>query len=312
MSSNDLPEIDEEFFEELEKLGFQEKQLKLDEKNIYDQDFINQKKKKNAKNGLNLAEKEISDQDFIDPMEALDIQQRLKLAENEISRLKTELKIKEDLIENLLRPIYAKILEKEKEGGNLSELLFGIKVDISKALNRPIENPSFSSSNGNSSPTLLELRHMRRAVVEAQDKPERLKNVVLNFKQLSGDTIDSFINELIDFCEFNGITFFTPANQFQWHGKLYPMLIMKFDSRETAINVTKAATEIQKSAERYQAISVRQDYSSSELKLISLLWDEVNERNNKDGLFAWTVINFRIVKRRRPGPWINKPLNENF
>uniref|UniRef100_A0A914QNB3 Uncharacterized protein n=1 Tax=Panagrolaimus davidi TaxID=227884 RepID=A0A914QNB3_9BILA len=287
MSSNDLPEIDEEFFEEMEKLDFDEKQLELDEKKI-------------------------SDQDFIDPMGTQDVQQRLNLAEKEILRLNTELRIKEDLIENLLRPIYAKILEKEKQGGNLSEPLFSIKVDISKALNRPIENPSFSPSNANSSPTLLELRHMRRAVVEAQDKPERLKNVVLNFKQLSGDTIDSFINELIDFCEFNGITYFTPENQFQWHGKLYPMLIMKFDSRETAINVTKAATEIQKSAERYQAISVRQDYSSSELKLISLLWDEVNERNTKEGLFSWTVINFRIVKRRRPGPWINKPLNENF
>uniref|UniRef100_A0AC35GWI2 Uncharacterized protein n=1 Tax=Panagrolaimus sp. PS1159 TaxID=55785 RepID=A0AC35GWI2_9BILA len=153
---------------------------------------------------------------------------------------------------------------------------------------------------------------MRRAVVEAQDKPERQKNVVINFKQLSGDTIDSFINELIDFCEFNGITSFTPENQFQWHGKLYPMLVMKFDSRETAINVTKAASGIQKSAECYRAISIRQDYSSSELKLLRLLWNEVNERNNKEGMFVWTVINFRIIKRRHPGPWINKPLNEHI
>uniref|UniRef100_A0A914PC22 RRM domain-containing protein n=1 Tax=Panagrolaimus davidi TaxID=227884 RepID=A0A914PC22_9BILA len=259
MSSNDLPEIDEEFFEEIEKLDFQEKQLKLN-----DQDFINPKKKKNIKEGLNFTEKEISDQDFNNPLETLDIQQRLNLAENEIFRLKAELKIKEDLIENLFRPV-------------------------------PVE-----------------IRHIRRAVIEAQNKPERQKNVVVNFKQLCGDTIDSFINEVIDYCEFNRITSFTPVNQFHWHGKHHAMMVMKFDSRETAIRVLQAATEIQKSAERYRAIVVRQDYSSTELKLISLLWKEANERNNKEGMFVWTVKSFRIVKSDHPGPCINKPLNENF
>jgi uncharacterized small protein (DUF1192 family) len=304
MSFNDFPEIDEEFFEEMEKLEFQEKQqLKLDEKPIY-------VKKKKKKNGLKLAEKEIFDQDFIDPMEPLDIQQRLNLAENEIIRLKAELKIKGDFIQNLLRPIHAKILEKEKQGGNLSELLSDMKEDISKVLNRP-----FSPSNGNPcrSPTIPdEIWQLKKAIIEAQDKPERQKNVVINFKQLSGDTIDSFINELIDFCEFNGITSFTPVNQFLWRGKHHTTLLMKFDCRLTAIRVLQAATEIQKSAERYRAICARQDYSPTELKLLRLLWNEVNERNNKEGMFVWTVKNFRIVKSNHPGPWIYKPFNENF
>uniref|UniRef100_A0A914P1R1 Uncharacterized protein n=1 Tax=Panagrolaimus davidi TaxID=227884 RepID=A0A914P1R1_9BILA len=247
MSSNDLLKTDKEFFGEMEKLDFQEKQLKLDEKIIYDQDFINPQK--NIKERLNFAEKEISDQDFIDPLETLDVLQRLNLAENEIFRLKAELKIKEDLIENLLQPIYAKILKKEKQGENLSELLSNINEHISKALNRSIENPSFSPSN---------------------------------------------------------------VNQFQWHGKHHAMLIMKFDSRLTAIRVQKAATKIQKSAECYRTIVIRQDYSTSELKLLSLLWNEVNERNKKEGMFAWTVKSFRIVKSDHPGPLINKPFNENF
>uniref|UniRef100_A0A914QHN1 Uncharacterized protein n=1 Tax=Panagrolaimus davidi TaxID=227884 RepID=A0A914QHN1_9BILA len=322
MSSNDLPEIDEEFFEELEKLDFQEKQLKKDEKIIYEK----KKKNKPLKKGSNLVEKEISDQDFTDPMETLDVQQRLNLAEKEIFRLKTKLRIKEDLIENLLRPIHEKILKKEKENGNLPKLLSEIKENISKALKRSTDikediskvlNRSFSPSNeisrsnGSRSPTTPgEIWHLKKAIIEAQNKPERQKNVIVNFKQLSGDTVDSFINELIDFCEFNGITSFTPANQFHWRGKHHATLLMKFDSKDTAINVLQAATEIQKSAYCYRAICVRQDYSPTELKLLSLLWNEVNERNNKEGMFIWSVKNFRIVKSRHPGPWIYKPFNE--
>lgn len=138
---------------------------------------------------------------------------------------------------------------------------------------------------------------MQRAAQDAHEKIKRQSNVVITKLPENRDAFKEDLKNTLNL----------PAEtNFLWLGpKEKPTaLLIKTSEKAIADKILKNFYLVRQVVEKnYKNVSIRPDYTSTELNVYRAKWAEVIERNNKENAYKWTVRGLSIIEIPTPRAW---------